>query len=122
MNGRNDLSVKNVETSLHPQEVIPYSLCQLVRYFLFLGTLGFGGPVALVGYMRRDLVEQRAWISESDDKEVTPQETPMRRRFLLHALSIAFAVLAAMLQPDVASAARGSKLDTAKIEQITGMK
>ena len=34
-----------------------------------LGTIGFGGPVALVGYMQRDLVEQRKWISESDFKE-----------------------------------------------------
>jgi chromate transporter len=30
-------------------------------YALRLGTLGFGGPVALVGYMHRDLVEQRTW-------------------------------------------------------------
>jgi chromate transporter len=36
---------------------------------LRLGALGFGGPVALVGYMHRDLVEQRGWISESDYKE-----------------------------------------------------
>jgi chromate transporter len=34
-----------------------------------LGTIGFGGPVALVGYMHRDLVENRKWISESDYKE-----------------------------------------------------
>lgn len=46
-----------------------YSLWQLVLYFLRLGTLGFGGPVALVGYMHRDLVEGRGWISESDYKE-----------------------------------------------------
>ncbi|MDE2081715.1 MAG: chromate transporter [Burkholderiales bacterium] len=46
-----------------------YSLWQLVRYMLALGTWGFGGPVALVGYMYRDLVEQRHWISESDYKE-----------------------------------------------------
>src|SRR5213082_3914653 len=46
-----------------------YSLWQLVAYALRLGTLGFGGPVALVGYMHRDLVEQRKWISESDYKE-----------------------------------------------------
>jgi chromate transport protein ChrA len=32
----------------------PYSLAKLVRYFLKLGTIGFGGPVALVGYMYRD--------------------------------------------------------------------
>src|SRR4051794_643288 len=46
-----------------------YSLWHLVLYALKLGTFGFGGPVALVGYMRRDLVEQRKWISESDYKE-----------------------------------------------------
>ena len=43
-----------------------YSLWQLVGYFLKLGTIGFGGPVALVEYMRRDLVERRGWISEGD--------------------------------------------------------
>jgi chromate transporter len=46
-----------------------YSLWQMVRYMLALGTWGFGGPVALVGYMYRDLVERRHWISESDYKE-----------------------------------------------------
>jgi len=46
-----------------------YTLVQLVRYMLRLGTLGFGGPVALAGYMRRDLVERLGWISESDYKE-----------------------------------------------------
>jgi chromate transporter len=46
-----------------------YTLWQLVRYMLGLGTWGFGGPVALVGYMYRDLVERRGWISESDYKE-----------------------------------------------------
>ena len=46
-----------------------YSKWQLVRYMLALGTWGFGGPVALVGYMYRDLVEKRRWISESDYKE-----------------------------------------------------
>lgn len=40
----------------------------LVGYFLKLGTIGFGGPVALVGHMHRDLVEQRKWISEDDYK------------------------------------------------------
>src|SRR5438046_9747811 len=50
-------------------EGVSYSLWQLVRYFLRLGTLGFGGPVALVGYMQRDLVEQRGWITEADYKE-----------------------------------------------------
>jgi chromate transporter len=46
-----------------------YSLWQLIRYFLRLGAAGFGGPVALVGYMHRDLVEGRGWIQESDYRE-----------------------------------------------------
>jgi chromate transporter len=46
-----------------------YSIWQMVLYMLRLGTLGFGGPVALVGYMHRDLVEQRGWITEGDYKE-----------------------------------------------------
>jgi chromate transporter len=46
-----------------------YSLGNLIAYFLRLGTWGFGGPVALVGYMHRDLVENRGWISESDYRE-----------------------------------------------------
>src|SRR5438876_7670860 len=46
-----------------------YSLGNLISYFLRLGTLGFGGPVALVGLMHRDLVEQRHWISEDDYRE-----------------------------------------------------
>ncbi len=44
------------------------SLAQLTGYFLKLGTTGFGGPVALAGYMQRDLVEQRHWISDEDYK------------------------------------------------------
>jgi chromate transporter len=50
-------------------ELAPYSLTQLALYFLKLGTVGFGGPVALVGYMYRDLVEARHWIGEEDYKE-----------------------------------------------------
>ncbi|HTM59757.1 MAG TPA: chromate transporter [Burkholderiales bacterium] len=46
-----------------------YSLWQLVQYMTKLGTIGFGGPVALVGYMHRDLVEDRKWITEADYKE-----------------------------------------------------
>jgi len=38
----------------------------LIRYFLYLGSLGFGGPVALIGYMQRDLVERRAWFTKAD--------------------------------------------------------
>lgn len=47
----------------------PYTLWQLVRYMLRLGALGFGGPVALVGYMQRDLVDTRGWITQEDFKE-----------------------------------------------------
>ncbi|MDH1676119.1 chromate transporter, partial [Comamonas aquatica] len=46
-----------------------YTLWQLVRYMLALGTWGFGGPVALAGYMYRDLVEKRKWITDADYKE-----------------------------------------------------
>ena len=42
------------------------SLRDVLRYFLRLGTFGFGGPIALAGYMQRDLVEKRGWISKKD--------------------------------------------------------
>jgi chromate transporter len=42
------------------------TLAGLVRYFLKLGGSGFGGPIALVGYMQRDLVEQRGWFTEAE--------------------------------------------------------
>lgn len=46
-----------------------YTLRELTLYFLKLGTIGFGGPVALVGYMHKDLVENRRWISEEEYRE-----------------------------------------------------
>src|SRR5437667_12738084 len=46
-----------------------YTLADLIRYFLKLGTLGFGGPIALAGYMQRDLVEERGWIAPEDYKQ-----------------------------------------------------
>lgn len=46
-----------------------YTLWQLVLYFAKLGTLGFGGPVALAGYMHRDLVDRRGWITDGDYRE-----------------------------------------------------
>jgi chromate transporter len=42
------------------------TLAGLVRYFLRLGSSGFGGPIALVGYMQRDLVEDRRWYAEAE--------------------------------------------------------
>src|SRR5260370_22547852 len=44
----------------------PCSLSQLLIYFLCLGTIGFGGPIALAGRMNKDLVEERHWISRQD--------------------------------------------------------
>jgi chromate transporter len=41
-------------------------LGEIVRYFLRLGTLGFGGPVALVGLMERELVQDRGWLTREE--------------------------------------------------------
>ena len=45
------------------------SLAELARYFLWLGTTGFGGPIALVGFMQRDLVEERGWFSAEEYRQ-----------------------------------------------------
>ncbi len=50
-------------------DVATPTLWQLTRYFLGLGTYGFGGPIALTGAMQRDLVERRRWISPADFQE-----------------------------------------------------
>jgi chromate transporter len=49
-----------------PPEVVSCSMRELLGYFLRLGTFGFGGPIALAGYMQRDLVERRRWIAKQD--------------------------------------------------------
>ena len=41
-------------------------LTQFVGYFLWLGTVGFGGPIALAGHMQQDLVDKRGWIRKED--------------------------------------------------------
>ena len=51
------------------KEKATYKLVDMTTYFLKLGTWGFGGPVALVGYMYRDLVENKKWITEEEYKE-----------------------------------------------------
>src|SRR4028118_2306867 len=56
--------------SMEAKTTTPTStLRQLTQYFFYLGYAGFGGPVALVGYMYRDLVETRGWISEEEYKD-----------------------------------------------------
>jgi chromate transporter len=47
-------------------EVTSCSLSEFLLYFVHLGTFGFGGPIALAGYMQRDLVEKKRWISKQD--------------------------------------------------------
>jgi len=44
-------------------------ILSLVRYYLRLGTLGFGGPVALVGQMEKELVEERRWLNREEMRE-----------------------------------------------------
>ncbi|MFN7698842.1 MAG: chromate transporter [Deltaproteobacteria bacterium] len=46
--------------------LVPCTLREFALYFLRLGTFGFGGPIALAGYMQKDLVEERRWISKED--------------------------------------------------------
>src|SRR5881392_3503745 len=51
------------DTASPPRE---RTLRGLFRYFLGLGSFGFGGPIALAGYMHRDLVEKRRWYTEDE--------------------------------------------------------
>ncbi len=53
-------------TVAHPPAGDGVGFASFLRYFLGLGALGFGGPIATVGYMQRDLVEQRRWMSKED--------------------------------------------------------
>jgi chromate transporter len=55
-------------TSIESGEPQP-KLREFLLYFLYLGTLGFGGPIALAGYMQKDLVEERKWVSSGDYAE-----------------------------------------------------
>jgi chromate transporter len=56
----NRISVSAEDVAAQP------NLRALVLYFFRLGALGFGGPIALVGYMQRDLVEDKKWVSRED--------------------------------------------------------
>src|SRR6266513_4033975 len=55
-----------VEIDPRPHELTEVPLTQFVGYFLWLGTVGFGGPIALAGQMQQDLVDARGWISKED--------------------------------------------------------
>jgi len=50
--------------SFPDSESVPFG--RFLRYFLWLGAFGFGGPIATVGYMQRDLVEKRHWLNRSE--------------------------------------------------------
>ena len=56
----------NVETDPRPHELTEVSFARFVGYFLWLGTVGFGGPIALAGHMQQDLVDERGWVSKED--------------------------------------------------------
>ena len=53
-------------TELTSSDVARPSTAALIKYFLYLGSAGFGGPVALIGYMQRDLVERRGWFTREE--------------------------------------------------------
>src|ERR1043165_511667 len=59
-------TVSNVAASQETPEMVDVTFARFVGYFLWLGTAGFGGPIALAGHMQRDLVEDRCWIAKQD--------------------------------------------------------
>ena len=54
------------ESNSAEREIASASLPRFVGYFLWLGTVGFGGPIALAGHMQQDLVEDRGWVRKED--------------------------------------------------------
>jgi len=56
----------NPESNPAAHEPTRVSIAQFVGYFLRLGTIGFGGPIALAGHMQQDLVEHRRWVRKED--------------------------------------------------------
>jgi chromate transporter len=56
----------SVAASGAAMDTAPCTVREFLFYFLRLGTVGFGGPIALAGYMQRDLVERRRWVSKQD--------------------------------------------------------
>ena len=64
-----DEAAKMADVPRPATPTVPFTLRELALYFLSLGAFGFGGPIALAGYMQRDLVERRRWFTEEDYKE-----------------------------------------------------
>ncbi len=60
------LGAENTPADALPDEPTHVSLPKFCGYFLWLGATGFGGPIALAGYMQRDLVERRRWVRRED--------------------------------------------------------
>src|SRR5215471_1510209 len=54
------------DMATQPEAQAQVPLARFVLYFLKLGCIGFGGPIALVGYMQKDLVDERKWITQED--------------------------------------------------------
>jgi len=59
--GGSDMEKSNTAVSVRIRD--------LVRYYLRLGTLGFGGPVALCGQMEKELVQERRWLSKEEMRD-----------------------------------------------------
>src|SRR3984957_14506638 len=57
--------METISASVGDKGVRP-GLRKFLLYFLYLGTLGFGGPIALAGHMQKDLVDERKWVSSQD--------------------------------------------------------
>jgi chromate transporter len=57
--------METISASVGDESARP-GLREFLLYFLYLGTLGFGGPIALAGHMQKDLVEERKWVSSED--------------------------------------------------------
>jgi chromate transporter len=60
------MPTKTEESDPSEQQTVHVSLPRFVGYFLWLGTVGFGGPIALAGHMQQDLVDGRGWVRKED--------------------------------------------------------
>jgi len=65
----NDEALSPAALALESETLTPCTMREFTSYFLRLGTFGFGGPIALAGYMQRDLVEKRKWLASQDYRE-----------------------------------------------------